>query len=171
MKIELTGDKLFFERFEKNFKNEVQTAFRSSILTMQAKIRQNVKDKHVIDTGNLINSIQQKVDFKPRSALGVVGTNSIYALPLELGIKKKFFPSKLMVQSLEGWVKRKGIATGKDAPRAASAIAWKIARKGLSSRFPAHFFRDGFAQSIPLIAQIFERHVKRAVELSKRAPA
>lgn len=171
MKIELSGDKQFFERFEKNFKREVQTAFRDSVSTIQASVRGKIRSKGIVDTGNLINKIEQKVSFSQNAALGIVGTNVLYALPLEFGIQKRFFPSVQMIEGLIAWVKRKGIASGKEANKAGAAIAWKIARTGLDKRrFPGNFFKDGFTQSVPLVAKIFERNVKRAIELSKGAP-
>lgn len=167
MSIKLDGNLSFFGKLADQMSKELETAFRDSVGIMQANVRQNIKSKGLIDTGNLVGSVQQNVVFSGRKGLGIVGSNAIYVLPMELGITKKFYPSKLMIEGLVGWVQRKGIATGDEAKKAAAAIAWKIARRGLDpKRFPAKFFEKGFNDSAPIIAKIFQAHMERASSLA-----
>lgn len=145
---------------------------------MQADVRIGLLNKKIKDTGHLIGSYKRKVTVSGGRGLAVVGSNSIYALPMELGITKRFFPPAEMVANIMRWVKRKNIAGTRrkygekalgDEYRTAMAIAISIGRKGLdASRFPSHVVRDAVQNGASAIATIIHRHIKRALGLVGR---
>lgn len=88
---------------------------------------------------------------------GGVGSNSPYAVPVELGSRPHFPP----VQPLEDWVRAK---LGEHDPDAARGIAFCIARKiaahGTEGRF---FFEQTLETNRDQIAGIFDGAVQRAL--------
>lgn len=167
MTMRLDGNTDFFGKFSKEIEREIYTAFSDSVDVMQANVRKNIVDTKAVDQGHLLGSIQKSIVISGNRGLGIVGSNSAYVLPLELGIQKRFYPSDDMIKQLRRWAVRKLGLSGKEAFKAGAAIAWKIARKGLDSRrFPAKFFEKAQGQSAPQIAKIFSQHVERAARLS-----
>ncbi len=167
MKFTIQGDTKFFEKFQVEYSKEMETALRDSVDQQQNKVREKIKEAGLINTGHLVGpGIQKSVTFTGSRGLGIVGTNAIYALPLELGVTKKFFPSKMMVASLIPWVIKKMGVSANEAKKVAWAVAWKIARRPGAKKAPYRFFEKGFKESLPLIAKIFEMHIKRASALT-----
>jgi len=85
--INTTGDNRFFERYERLIRREIFTGLKQATTILQGQVRAVITRKKLIDTGNLRNSIQTSIIQEPRRFLGVIGTNVLYALPLELGAK------------------------------------------------------------------------------------
>jgi hypothetical protein len=145
----------FLRRYATVLKREMEIAIKESVLAVQGSIRATILRKKLKDTGTLSNSIQTQVLRAPGEMLGVIGTGIEYALPMELGIQKRFFPSAAMIEALSKWSRRKlGIAAS-DADRVGRAVAWKIARQGLDPRrFPSKFFEEGSKDGFKLVRKI-----------------
>ncbi len=104
----------------------------------------------------------------------VVSANVFYAPFIEFGTKSKFNPypgteeyasqfkgakgsgTLKLIDAIKGWVKRKGIAKGKEADRAAFLIARSIYKKGIS---PKPFF---FKQ-VPIVREKLLTNVTRVL--------
>lgn len=166
--LKITFDKDFMEKASKVMDVEAKAMLDEVASLMQSNVRKNLVSRGIKDTGHLINSYQRDVKLKNGKGLAVVGSNALYALPMELGITKRYYPSKLMIESIRGWVRRKLRLSGKEADRAASAISWKIARKGLSDRFPSYAVRDAFNEGSKRVAQLIDRHMTRAFATMER---
>lgn len=117
------------------------------------------------DRGTLLRSItyskEGNMDYK-------VSANTFYAPFIEFGTKSKFNPypgtekfanqfrgtkqggSLKLIDAIKGWVKRKGIAKGKEADRAAFLIARSIFKNGIS---PKPFF---YKQIIPVRTKLVQ---------------
>lgn len=117
------------------------------------------------DRGTLLRSIayQREGDMSY-----TVSANTYYAPFIEFGTKSKFNPypgteqfasqfrgtkqggALKLIDAIKGWVKRKGIAKGKEADRAAFLIARSIFRNGIS---PKPFF---YKQIVPVRAKLLQ---------------
>ncbi len=124
------------------------------------------------DRGTLLRSITQS---KVGDMVYEVSANTFYAPFIEFGTKTKFNPypgteeyasqfkgakgsgTLKLIDAIKGWVKRKGIAKGKEADRAAFLIARSIFRKGIS---PKPFF---FKQ-IPIVRERLITNVTRVLD-------
>lgn len=112
-------------------------------------------------TGNLRRSIISQV--RPVGRLGVegiVGTSSIYAIPVEEGTKPHPV-SREGREALADWAQRKLGVTEKESHRVAFLIARKIGRLGTEG---AHMFRDTFAEHQPHIGAALDRCLQRIEE-------
>ena len=119
------------------------------------------------DRGTLLRSISYK---KEGDLNYTVSANTFYAPFIEFGTKTKFNPypgteeyaaqfrgakqsgSLKLIDAIKGWVKRKGIASGKEADRVAFLIARSIYKKGIN---PKPFF---FKQ-IPIVRTSLEKRI------------
>lgn len=119
------------------------------------------------DRGTLLRSISYKKD---GDLAYTVSANTFYAPFIEFGTKTKFNPypgteeyaaqfrgtkqggALKLIDAIKGWVKRKGIASGKEADRAAFLIARSIYKKGIN---PKPFF---FKQ-IPIVRTLLEKRI------------
>jgi HK97 gp10 family phage protein len=118
------------------------------------------------DRGTLLRSIS----YEPKGELSyVVSANAFYAAFIEFGTKTKFNPypgteefaaqyrgakgsgTLKLIDAIKGWVKRKGIASGKEIDRAAFFIARSIYKNGIS---PKPFF---FKQITPVRTKLINR--------------
>jgi len=160
-------DRQMFARIAENLRREQRAAASEIGALMQTSIRGEISSQNLVNTGNLRRSIQLDVRDSGRGTVAVVGTNTLYALPLEFGIHKKFFPSRAMIDSVELWVRRKIGVSSKESRSVAWAISRKIGRSGLDpKRFPARFFEKGFKSAASRVPQIIERFVRRAASRS-----
>lgn len=118
------------------------------------------------DRGTLLRSIS----YKPIDAFNYeISANAFYAPFIEFGTKAKFDPypgteqfaaeykgvkgtgALKLIDAIKGWVKRKGIATGKEIDRVAFLIARSIYRNGIR---PKPFF---FKQITPVRENLYRR--------------
>ncbi len=117
------------------------------------------------DRGTLLRSIAYT---KESNMAYKVSANAVYAPFIEFGTKSKFNPypgteqfaaqfrgtkqggAIKLIDAIKGWVKRKGIAKGKEADRAAFLIARSIFRNGIS---PKPFF---YKQIIPVRTKLLQ---------------
>lgn len=118
------------------------------------------------DRGTLLRSIS----YKPLTPLTYeISANVFYAPFIEFGTKAKFNPypgteefaaeykgakgtgALKLIDAIKGWVKRKGIATGKEIDRVAFLIARSIYRYGIK---PKPFF---FKQITPVRENLYRR--------------
>lgn len=124
------------------------------------------------DRGTLLRSISQS---KEGIMSYVVSANVFYAPFIEFGTKSKFNPypgteeyasqfkgakgsgTLKLIDAIKGWVKRKGIAKGKEADRAAFLIARSIYKNGIN---PKPFF---FKQ-IPIVRERLMTNVTRLLD-------
>lgn len=104
-------------------------------------------------TGSLRSSIHADDPIRlADSILGVVGTSSAHALPVELGTKPHFPPIKPLID----WVKATGYFSVKNDAHAAGiamAIARKISWHGTKGKF---MFRNTFVANTHQIQTIFK---------------
>lgn len=173
--IKVDIDEALFDRFQKNLENETRAMIGDIGLNIQNSVRGQIASAKLQDTGNYIRSVQ--LDIKKSftgGSLAVVGTNSLYALPLEYGMSKRFYPNKDMIQAITLWARRKLNLSAIEAKKAGGAIAWNIARKGYSQGFPKRFgkegarvFEKGFGIAVQRVPSIVERYVRRAAALSE----
>lgn len=169
MSIKVEYDKRFMERLGENLERETTAMLDEATSLIQANVRAGLTSSGIVNTGNLRDSYQRSVTVGGGRGIGIVGSNAIHALPMELGIQKRFFPSQQMIEGLRLWARRKLGLNFKEAQRAGAAIAWKIARKGLDpKRFPSFVVRDAFLKSEARIPLLIERHIRRAMALSAR---
>jgi len=119
-------------------------------------LRSEVVDRTPAAMGTLRASISAQVDRLADGVLGVVGTPSPYAVPVELGTRPHFPP----VQALEDWVRQKLGLSGKEAHSAAFLIARKISKKGTKGHF---MFRDAYQANAGEIQQQFDAAAARIV--------
>lgn len=117
------------------------------------------------DRGTLLRSIAYS---KEGDMSYTVSANTFYAPFIEFGTKSKFNPypgteqfaaqfrgtkqggAIKLIDAIKGWVKRKGIAKGKEADRAAFLIARSIFKNGIS---PKPFF---YKQIIPVRTKLLQ---------------
>lgn len=172
IKVEL--DEKLFDKFQKNLDNEVSAMIGEIGLTLQNSVRAEISKANLVDSANYIRSVQLDIKRNNKAAMAVVGTNALYALPLEYGMKKTFYPSKEMIQAISLWAQRKLHLSAGEAKKAAGGIAWSIARKGASEGFPRRFgkngarvFEKGFQNVVKRVPSIIERYMRRAAALTE----
>ena len=117
------------------------------------------------NTGILSTAISQakEVHFGDSVWTGTVSDGGVaYGLPVEFGRKPGGKISLKMVDSLEFWIKRKGIQwsrklkSGKAKPMTANQMAWAIAvHISVHGTKGAFMFREGLRIATPAIDQIF----------------
>lgn len=118
------------------------------------------------DRGSLLRSITYKQE---KDLSYTVSANQFYAPFIEFGTKAKYSPypgteefaaqykgvkgggALKLIDAIRGWVKRKGIASGKEIDRAAFLIARSIYKNGIS---PKPFF---FKQVVPVRTNLLNR--------------
>jgi HK97 gp10 family phage protein len=144
----------------KEIKAEVDGELQASAMEFVALAKRDLASQGG-DRGTLLRSISYK---KNDNLSYTVSANTFYAPFIEFGTKSKFNPypgteefasqyrgatqsgSIKLIDAIKGWVKRKGIASGKEADRAAFLIARSIYKNGIS---PKPFF---FKQ-IPIVSK------------------
>ena len=192
-KVEL--DPRFFEKLTRNMAKERDAMIQDIGTKLQADIVTDITKKGLVGvTGHYRDSIQLDFRKSDKGALAIVGSNMLYALPIEYGITKKFFPNMDMVLGLESWVKKKGIGPSKpskasgfvlgylkmDKPKGesylntAAAVALKIGRTAAIRGFPKRFgtrgarvFETAFLKASKYVPGIVERFVRRAAALTE----
>jgi hypothetical protein len=118
------------------------------------------------DRGTLLRSISYKQE---KDLSYTVSANQFYAPFIEFGTKGKYSPypgteefaaqykgvkgdgALKLIDAIRGWVKRKGIASGKEVDRVAFLIARSIYKNGIS---PKPFF---FKQVVPVRTNLINR--------------
>lgn len=106
----------------------------------------------------LRGSISSQVQQLPKGVNGIVGSNSLYAIAVELGTKPHFPP----IAPLVDWVKAKlDISDDKKAHQVAFLVARKISVKGTEGQ---HMFGDTFDLQRDNIAGMYEAAHIRVVE-------
>lgn len=172
MSIRVEYQKDFFKQLGEQLNRENLAMLDEITSTIQADIKVGLTVKNIVNTGHLRDSFLRSIKSSDNKAIGIVGSNVLYSLPMELGITKRWlFPSKKMVNSLIPWVKKKLGITG--TPSHIRSVAWlvgrKIARAGLDpSRFPSLVVQNAFIKAGHRIPMLIERHIRRAMALSSR---
>ena len=146
------------DKASKEIKTEVDAELQTAAMEFVGLAKRDLASQGG-DRGTLLRSITYSKD---ADLLYTVSANTFYAPFIEFGTKSKFNPypgteeyasqfrgakqngALKLIDAIKGWVKRKGIATGKEADRVAFVIARSIYKKGIS---PKPFF---FKQ-IPLV--------------------
>jgi len=155
----------------KELKTDVDAELQAAAFDFVALAKRDVASQGG-DRGTLLRSITQS---KEGDMSYVVSANVFYAPFIEFGTKSKFNPypgteeyasqfkgakgSKTLklIDAIKGWVKRKGIAKGKEADRAAFLIARSIYKNGIS---PKPFF---FKQ-VPIVREKLFTNVTRVLD-------
>jgi len=135
----------------KELKAEVDAELQASAMEYVGLAKKDLASQGG-DRGTLLRSISYK---KEGDLSYTVSANTFYAPFIEFGTKSKFNPypgteefasqyrgatqsgSLKLIDAIKAWVKRKGIASGKEADRAAFLIARSIYKNGIS---PKPFF-------------------------------
>jgi HK97 gp10 family phage protein len=135
----------------KELKTEVDAELQASAMEYVGLAKKDLASQGG-DRGTLLRSISYK---KEGDLSYTVSANTFYAPFIEFGTKSKFNPypgteefasqyrgatqsgSIKLIDAIKAWVKRKGIASGKEADRAAFLIARSIYKNGIS---PKPFF-------------------------------
>ncbi len=154
----------------KELKADVDAELQAAAFDFVALAKRDVASQGG-DRGTLLRSITQS---KEGDMSYVVSANVFYAPFIEFGTKTKFNPypgteeyasqfkgakgsgTLKLIDAIKGWVKRKGIAKGKEADRAAFLIARSIYKKGIS---PKPFF---FKQ-VPIVREKLLTNVTRVL--------
>lgn len=90
-------------------------------------LQSDVQDNTPTAFGTLRASIGTDIEMKPGLGVtGIVGTSLAHAVPVELGTRPHMPP----VAPIKLWAEKKLGLTGKEAEKAAKAIAWKIFHRG-----------------------------------------
>ena len=149
-----------------NIKTEVDGELNAAAMEFVALAKRDLASQGG-DRGTLLRSISYKKDAEMAYT---VSANTFYAPFIEFGTKTKFKPypgteeyaaqfkgatqggALKLIDAIKGWVKRKGIASGKELDRVAFLIARSIYKKGIS---PKPFF---FKQ-IPIVRSLLEKRV------------
>lgn len=132
-------------------KNEVDAELNAAAMEFVALAKKDLASQGG-DRGTLLRSITYKKD---ADLVYSVSANTFYAPFIEFGTRGKFNPypgteefaaqyrgikgagTLKLIDAIKGWVKRKGIATGKEIDRVAFLIARSIYKNGIS---PKPFF-------------------------------
>lgn len=154
----------------KELKTDVDAELQAAAFDFVALAKRDVASQGG-DRGTLLRSITQS---KKGDMSYVVSANVFYAPFIEFGTKTKFNPypgteeyasqfkgakgsgTLKLIDAIKGWVKRKGIAKGKEADKAAFLIARSIYKKGIS---PKPFF---FKQ-VPIVREKLLTNVTRVL--------
>jgi hypothetical protein len=141
-------------------KAEVDAELKAAALEFVALAKRDLATQGG-DRGTLLRSITES---KEAEMVYKVSANTFYAPFIEFGTKTKFKPypgteeyaaqfrgakqggALKLIDAIKGWVKRKGIASGKELDRVAFLIARSIYKKGIN---PKPFF---FKQ-IPIVRE------------------
>ena len=155
----------------KELKTDVDAELQAAAFDFVALAKRDVASQGG-DRGTLLRSITQS---KEGDMSYVVSANAYYAPFIEFGTKTKFNPypgteeyasqfkgakgsgTLKLIDAIKGWVKRKGIAKGKEADRAAFLIARSIYKNGIS---PKPFF---FKQ-VPIVREKLLTNVTRVLD-------
>ena len=155
----------------KELKTDVDAELQAAAFDFVALAKRDVASQGG-DRGTLLRSITQS---KEGDMSYVVSANVFYAPFIEFGTKSKFNPypgteeyasqfkgakgsgTLKLIDAIKGWVKRKGIAKGKEADRAAFLIARSIYKNGIS---PKPFF---FKQ-VPIVREKLLTNVTRVLD-------
>lgn len=130
-----------YERAPEIVDEEVERFVAAATAHLQAEVQDRTPTTH----GTLRASIIGDVRRLPGIGVeGIVGTSLAYAPAVEDGTRPHMPP----VEPLAAWARQKLGVTGREADRAAWAIARKIARVGTEG---AHMFRDAFTANQPQI--------------------
>lgn len=125
---------------------EMRNATNASLSVLEA----NIVRRTPVNAGILRNSISQRIDGTPLNLNGEVFTALPYGLPVEHGRKAGKMPP---VNAIRVWAIRKLGLSDSEADSTAFLIARAIGRRGTKGAF---MFRDGFAESKPIIIRLFE---------------
>lgn len=158
--IGLDAFKQQLSRATNELKTEVDAELQAAAMEFEALAKRDLAQQGG-DRGTLLRSISYK---KNNELSYTVSANAFYAPFIEFGTKSKFNPypgteefasqfkgatqggALKLIDAIKGWVKRKGIASGKEVDRVAFLIARSIYRNGIS---PKPFF---FKQ-IPIVSK------------------
>lgn len=149
----------------KEVKAEVDGELKAAAMEFVALAKRDLASQGG-DRGTLLRSISYKKDGE---LAYTVSANAFYAPFIEFGTKSKFNPypgteeyaaqfrgakqsgALKLIDAIKGWVKRKGIASGKEADKVAFLIARSIYLRGIS---PKPFF---FKQISPVRQNLMNR--------------
>lgn len=105
----------------------VERAVGRRIAGVLLELQSDVQEKTPTAFGTLRASIGTNIDVKPGLGVtGIVGTSLAHAIPVELGTRPHMPP----VEPIRLWAQKKLGLTGKEAVRAAWAIAKTISKRG-----------------------------------------
>ncbi len=129
-----------------NVKLEITLAMIKALDVLENAIVQRTP----VNVGTLRAAISKEQRYVGNMLRGAVVNPLNYAWPVETGRAAGKMPP---VDAIKLWVIRKGIASGREADRAAFLIARAIGAKG--TKPGAQMFADGFDSSLPTIVRIF----------------
>lgn len=144
------------------FKRQIDSASKELKADVEAELQASAMEyvglakKDLASQGGDRGTLLRSISYKKEGDLSyTVSANTFYAPFIEFGTKSKFNPypgteefasqykgatqsgSLKLIDAIKAWVKRKGIAIGKEADRAAFLIARSIYKNGIS---PKPFF-------------------------------
>jgi HK97 gp10 family phage protein len=144
------------------FKRQIDSASKELKADVEAELQASAMEyvglakKDLASQGGDRGTLLRSISYKKEGDLSyTVSANTFYAPFIEFGTKSKFNPypgteefasqyrgatqsgSLKLIDAIKAWVKRKGIASGKEADRAAFLIARSIYKNGIS---PKPFF-------------------------------
>lgn len=125
---------------------EMRNATTASLNVLEA----NIVRRTPVNVGILRNSISHRINGTPLNLDGEVFTAIPYGLPVENGRKAGKMPP---VNAIRVWAIRKMGLSDAEADSAAYLIARAIGKRGTKGAF---MFRDGFAESKPIIIRLLE---------------
>lgn len=116
-----------FERAYQRAPEVVDRVVARRMAGLMLDLQSDVQDKTPTAFGTLRASIGSDVELRPGLGVtGVVGTSLAHAVPVEVGTKPHMPP----VAPIKLWAEKKLGLTGREATRAAWAIAMTIKRRG-----------------------------------------
>lgn len=146
---------------EEEVSRTMSNAVGAAAVLLQSKVRLSLTSKGLVNTGALRDSVQiQRSNPKPFVFQAAVGTNLLYALPMELGTKPYFMSRDAIEGPLTLWVQRKLGARPVEARSIAWAIAVTISRKGQKAR---HWFEEGVDAAKQSIAKVLDDGFRRVI--------
>lgn len=130
-------------RIDQELRDTTEPMRRATLL-----VTGDAKRNAPVDTGVLRASITPSVHSDGRTTTGIVGSNVVYAPPMEYGTGP-FWPP---VAALETWARRHGTT--------AFLVARAISRRGLKAR---RFLRNALDDNRGRIIRLFDEYVKRVI--------
>lgn len=159
MAVEIRGLEQLVEQWDKApelVREELTAAATKATMLLEREVV-DVTPVGVYGGAGLSGSISSQVQQLPKGVTGIVGSNSPYAIPVELGTRPHFPP----IDQLVDWVKAKLGVDGAEARGVAFLVARKISVKGTKGQ---HMFSNTFDAQKDYIQSVYENSQIRIVE-------
>lgn len=141
----------------RKYPQQTVLAMQTAMIETTTYIEARIKNDSPAATGLLRDSWTSLVEVSDSGITGIVGTASMYALPVELGSK----PHTPPIQPIREWVVLK-LGVDDDVERVAWGIVNKIRKYGTKGQFTVQGVIDDKNTAL-IYEQIIEKHLNRVI--------